>query len=105
QVVLAIGDVERVADEGHPLRIAELGQGEGAVLVALDAAAGDGDLPAFQIGDDDAVVRAVGDEQTIAGRVADDLAGEEERRGLLLLGELEVDRRLPERLLRSMLFY
>ena len=33
QVVLAVGDIERVAVEGHALRIVERGLGEGAVVL------------------------------------------------------------------------
>ena len=41
--------------------------------------AGNGDLLAVQVRDDDAVMRAVGDEQALAGRVGEHLAGEEQR--------------------------
>ena len=66
QVVLAVGHVERVAAQGHALRIVERRLVERAVVLARLARAGDGDLLAVQVGDDDAVVRAVGDEEPIA---------------------------------------
>ena len=78
-MVLAVGHVERVAVEGHALRIAELGVGEGAVLETFLARAGDGDLFAVQIRNHNTVIGAVGDEQAVGAGVGQDLAGEIER--------------------------
>ena len=84
-MVLAVGDVEHVALEGHALRIVEAGLGEGAVRLAGFAGAGDGDLFAVEIRNDDAVMRAVGDEQPLARGVGQHLAGEEQRTRAVLL--------------------
>ena len=91
RVVLAVGDVEGVAVEGHALGIAELGVGELAVLESFLARAGDGDLFAFQVRNHYTVIGAVRDEDAPGLDVGEDLAGERQRRGVLFLGELEVD--------------
>ena len=73
------------------MRIAEASLVEGAVLVSLDAGAGDVDLLAVEIRNDDAVMGAVGDEEPLRGGVGEDLAREVEGSRLGLAGQLEVE--------------
>ena len=80
-VVLAVGDVERVARRAP----CPAGRRTGPRRTPRPCTpglpvAGDRDLLAVQVGDDDPVVGAVGDEQPLALRVGQHLAGEEQRR-------------------------
>src|SRR5262249_6702912 len=105
-VVLAVGDVEGFAVQRHALRVAKLGLGERSVGLSLGSRAGNGDLLALQVRNDDTVVRAVGDEQTFARGVGQHLAGEEQRAVALLAEarQLEAQRLLVERLLLAVNF-
>ena len=95
QVVLAVGDVEDVALEGHSLRIGKAGLGERTVGLSRGPGAGHGDLLAVQVGNDNAMMRAVGDEEPLAGRIGNDLAGEAER-SVLRANFLEAQRLLVQ---------
>ncbi len=97
-VVLAVGHVHRVAVNRHALRVVELGLVEGAVRLARRAGPGDGQLLAVQVGDNNAVVRAVGDEQPLALAVGHHLAGEVQGRvgAVAELGRVEPQGRLVE---------
>ena len=80
QVVLAVGDVERVAAAAAmPCGSSNWALSNAPSFLPGVPGAGDGDLLAVQVRDDDAVVRAVGDEQPLALRVGEHLAGEEQR--------------------------
>ncbi|OPY90386.1 MAG: hypothetical protein A4E73_02523 [Syntrophaceae bacterium PtaU1.Bin231] len=81
RVVVGIGDVQDLSVQGHALRIAEAGLGEGAVpearLPAADQRIG---LPAGKVVDDDAVMSGIGDEEPRRARVGEDLPREEQKR-------------------------
>src|SRR5262249_23150983 len=67
-VILAIGDIKGLVAQRHALRIIEARLVERAVGLADFARPGDGDLLAGEVGDDNAMMRAVGDEEPIALR-------------------------------------
>ncbi len=79
-MVFGVGHVQRVAVQGHALRMIERGGGEIAVGGADFAGADDGLQFAIEPGDHDAVVIAVGDEQAAAGFVGQNFAGVAQRR-------------------------
>ena len=75
-MVFGVSDVENVADQFQTLRVVEGGAGVAAVGKVLGAGADYRRRAAVQVGDDDAVVVGVGDEQSVAGAVGEDFAGE-----------------------------
>ena len=79
QVIFAVGDIECLPLESHPLGIVERGSVKRTVVPVRLAAAGDGDLPAIQIRNNNAVMGTVGDKQAPAGGVGKHLAREVER--------------------------
>src|SRR5262249_5002031 len=103
-VVLAVGDVQRVALERHALRVVESSLVEGAILLFRLADPGDCDLLTGQIRNNNAVVCAVSDEHPITGGVGENLAGEEQRAvaGFLEARQLELDWLFIESLLFAM---
>src|SRR5205823_13155036 len=90
---------------GQPLRVVKLRLGEWAIGFARRAGAGDGDLPAIEIRNDDAVVCAVGDEQAFGAGVGKHLSGKEQGPVPLFLsaGQLEAERLLLQDLFFAVL--
>ena len=99
-VVLAVGDVQRLAFQRQPLRVVEARLVKRTIHQARLAHSGDGLFVACQVGDDDTMVRAVGDEEALAWGVGEDLAGEEKRSVARFLGpsQVELSRLLVQRL-------
>src|SRR5205085_8179864 len=101
EMVFSVGNVERFAFQGHALGVIELGLVKTSILPSWLAVAGDGDLLALQVRNNNAVMGAVGDEQALAGGVGENFAGEEQRTVALLreASQLKAARLLVQRFL------
>ena len=97
-MIPAVGHIQRVAPQRQALRIVEGSLVERAIGLLRLAGAGNGDLLALQVRNNNAMVGAVGDEQAPPGGIGQDLAGEKQRAipALPETGEIKAQRLFVE---------